>query len=217
MMRLVAHHCRTPHNHPEAPTIERDTVRIRPLIARTYMKFSRWTLSAEPLPEKVMVIGAPHTSNWDGVFMALAFWSINREFTFLVKDSVVKVPIFGRFVKWIGGRAIDRSGAHGVVGQIVEQSNAVNEFTIVLTPKGTRSPRDYWKSGFYRIATGAHLPVQLGFVDKKTMTFGWGHNITLTGDVRADMEVIREFYADKVGVNPEMASVPRLRAEDEEA
>ncbi|MUP49206.1 acyltransferase, partial [Veillonellaceae bacterium M2-8] len=63
----------------------------------------------------------------------------------------------------------------------------------------------------------AHLPVQLGFVDKKTMTFGWGHNITLTGDVRADMEVIREFYADKVGVNPEMASVPRLRAEDEEA
>ena len=49
------------------------------------------------------------------------------------------------------------------------------------------------------------------------MTFGWGHNITLTGDVRADMEVIREFYADKVGVNPEMASVPRLRAEDEEA
>ena len=57
----------------------------------------------------------------------------------------------------------------------------------------------------------------LGFVDRKTMTFGWGRSIRLSGDPRADMDVIREFYSDKVGVNPELASVPRLRAEDDPA
>ena len=79
----------------------------------------------------------------------------------------------------------------------------------------TRSPRDFWKSGFYRIAMEAGVPIQLGFIDRNTRTFGWGPTYQLTGDVRADMEVIRAFYAGKVGVRPEKTSVPRLRAEDE--
>lgn len=192
-------------------------MKIRRFIARTYLRFSRWNFAGEPLADKTMVIGAPHTSNWDGVFMALSFWSIERPFHFLVKDSIVKKPIFGAFVKWIGAIGVDRTAAHGVVGQVVDAANASESFTIVLTPKGTRSPREYWKSGFYRIAQGADLPVALGFVDRKTMTFGWGRSIRLSGDPKADMDVIREFYSDKVGVNPELASVPRLRAEDDPA
>lgn len=86
---------------------------------------------------------------------------------------------------------------------------------MVLTPKGTRSPRQYWKSGFYRIALKADLPLALGYVDAKTRTFGWGPSIRLSGDPKSDMDVIRAFYADKVGVNPQLASVPRLRLEDE--
>ncbi|WP_115726920.1 1-acyl-sn-glycerol-3-phosphate acyltransferase [Actinomyces culturomici] len=189
-------------------------MRIRKFIARAYLAFSRWTFVHEPLEDATMVIGAPHTSNWDGVFMALSFWSIERPFVFLVKDSIVKTPVLGPFVRWIGGIPVDRSGAHGLVSRVIERAAAEDRFTIVLTPKGTRSPRDYWKSGFYRIATGADLPVALGFVDASTRTFGWGPTIRLTGDVAADMDVIRAFYADKVGVNPEKASVPRLRAED---
>lgn len=192
-------------------------MKIRRFIARTYLRFSRWTFTGTPLADKTMVIGAPHTSNWDGVFMALAFWSLERPFHFLVKDSVVKKPLFGAFVRWMGGIGVDRSAAHGVVGQVVDAAKGSDRFTIVLTPKGTRSPRDYWKSGFYRIAQGAELPIALGFVDRETMTFGWGPSIRLSGDVRADMDVIRGFYSDKAGVNPELASVPRLRGEDEPA
>lgn len=190
---------------------------IRRFIAKTYLLFSRWTFVHEPLEKKTIVIGAPHTSNWDGVFMALCFWSIDRPFTFLVKDSAIKLPILGSFFKAIGGFPIDRSSPHGVVGQVVDQAKAVSDFTLVLTPKGTRSPRRYWKSGFYRMALGADLPVALGFVDRSTKTFGWGPSIHMSGDVNADMDTIRAFYADKVGFNPEKASVPRLRAEDEEA
>ena len=116
-------------------------------IASAYLSVSRWKLSTQPLPDKVIVIGAPHTSNWDGVFMAISLW----------------------------------------------------------------------KSGFYRIAMEAGVPIQLGFIDRNTRTFGWGPTYQLTGDVRADMEVIRAFYADKVGIRPEKTSVPRLRAEDEAA
>ncbi|MCD4556778.1 1-acyl-sn-glycerol-3-phosphate acyltransferase [Schaalia sp. lx-100] len=195
-------------------------MRLRKAIARTYMRFSSWTFVHEPLPEQAMVIGAPHTSNWDAIFMAVAFWSIDRPFCFFVKDSVVKVPLFGSFVKKIGGIGIDRTRSTGLVETIThaarEAANRGETFTIVLTPKGTRSPRPYWKSGFYRIARGANLPVQLGFIDRTTRTFGWAHSIHLSGDMRKDMDVIRTFYSDKVGVHPEKVSTPRLRGEENE-
>lgn len=190
-------------------------MRIRRFIARTYLRLSRWTFVYEELPERAMVIGAPHTSNWDGVFMALSFWSLGRPFRFLVKDSILKKPLFGPWVRWIGGIGVDRSSSHGLVDTIVTTSQRETPFTIVLTPKGTRSARPYWKSGFYRIAAGADLPVFLGFVDRSTMTFGWGPSIRIGDNVRAEMDTIRRFYADKTGVRPEKASVPRLRCEDE--
>ena len=62
-------------------------------LASAYLAVSRWTLTTEPLPDKVIVIGAPHTSNWDGVFMAVSMWKSGRSFSFLVKDSVVKAPV----------------------------------------------------------------------------------------------------------------------------
>ncbi|QWW20237.1 1-acyl-sn-glycerol-3-phosphate acyltransferase [Schaalia sp. 19OD2882] len=192
-------------------------MRARQFIARTYLRFSRWTFVHEPLPERAMVIGAPHTSNWDGVFMALCFWSLGRPFHFLVKDSIIRKPLFGPWVRWIGGIGVDRSAGSGLVDRIVQLSREESPFTVVLTPKGTRSARPYWKSGFHRIATGADLPVFLGFVDRSTMTFGWGHSIRPGQDLRADMDRIRAFYATKSGFHPEKASVPRLRAEDEDA
>lgn len=184
-------------------------------LASAYLSVSRWKLSTQPLPEKVIVIGAPHTSNWDGVFMAVAMWKIGRPFSFLVKDSVVKAPLLGWFVKKIGAVPVERSASHGLVDQVSARIAQSRSFTLCITPKGTRSAREFWKSGFYRIALGADVPIQFGFIDRATRTFGWGPTYRLTGDVRADMDVIRGFYADMVGVRPEKTSVPRLRAEDE--
>jgi len=84
-------------------------------IASAYLSVSRWKLSTQPLPDKVIVIGAPHTSNWDGVFMAISMWKSGRSFSFLVKDSVVKAPVLGWFVKKIGAVPVERSAAHGLV------------------------------------------------------------------------------------------------------
>jgi 1-acyl-sn-glycerol-3-phosphate acyltransferase len=83
-----------------------------------------------------------------------------------------------------------------------------------VTPEGTRGSGTHWKSGFYRIAREAGLPITLGYVDRTTMTTGLGPTIELTGAVRADMDVIRAFYADKAGMRPERRTEPRLREED---
>jgi 1-acyl-sn-glycerol-3-phosphate acyltransferase len=83
----------------------------------------------------------------------------------------------------------------------------------VITPEGTRSRGETWRSGFYRIARAADLPVMLGYLDSVTRTTGLGPTLRLTGDVGADMDRIRDFYADKAGIHPEKFTPPRLVAE----
>lgn len=190
-------------------------MRLKKFIARTYMRFSRWTCITDPLPEKVVLIGAPHTSNWDGFFMVMAFWSIGRDYNFLVKDSLMKNPFTRPIIKLAHGIAVNRSSHNGTVGSIVEQAKKSDEFALVIAPKGTRANREYWKSGFYRICLETGLPLQLGFVDLKRKEYGWRHNIALTGDVAADMEKIRTFYEGKLGKRPQYSNTPKLRAEDD--
>ena len=188
---------------------------IKKAIASTYMKFSTWHFVHEEIPAKAVVIGAPHTSNWDGWLMVMSFWKIGRPFKFLVKDSAVRVPVVGPIIRAVGGISTDRSHSSGMVGSLVHEARTNDTFTLIIAPKGTRSPRQYWKSGFYRIALETGLPVQLGFIDRTTRTFGWAGNIELTGDVAADMDRIRAFYEGKTGFHPKNTSVPRLRAEDD--
>jgi len=192
---------------------------IKKIVARVLIALvPGWKDSVEEWPNKAVVIGAPHTSNWDAIFMVLIMWSKGRSFNFLVKDSVFKIPVFKYFVKWLGGIAVDRKNPAGLVQNVAEKAAKLDTLSLCITPKGTRSPRDFWKSGFYRIAMAADLPVAFGFVDSVSRRFGVGPTLQLTGDVSADMDIIRAFYAPMKGYNPEKSSVPRLRAEvDDEA
>lgn len=190
-------------------------MRIRKFIAKTYMRLSSWTCSTESLPSKAVVIGAPHTSNWDGFFMVMAFWAQGRSYKFLVKDSLMKNPITRPIIRFVGGIAVDRKGRHGLVGGLVHEAKNSEDFILVLAPKGTRERQEYWKSGFYRMCLETGLPLQLGFINSRDKTYGWAGNMEITGDVEADMEKIRAFYADKEGKRPQYGSTPRLRAEDD--
>lgn len=190
---------------------------LKHAVARIFLAVSPWRVVTEEMPDRVVLIGAPHTSYFDGVLMAVSLWSAEREFRFLVKDSAAHAPVVGRLIRAIGGIPVERSASHGLVEQMVKRFADARPFTLCLTPKGTRGRREYWKSGFYRIATEVDVPIQLGFIDRRDRTFGWGPTYRLTGDVRADMDAIRAFYDGKVGVRPTLTCVPRLRAEDEEA
>ncbi|MBC6494116.1 MULTISPECIES: 1-acyl-sn-glycerol-3-phosphate acyltransferase [Microbacterium] len=186
---------------------------LKRLLARFFWAVSRWTLTAEATPQRpTILIGAPHTSNWDFVLMLAIAWRLGIEVHWLGKNSLFR-GWRGPIMRRLGGIAVDRADPARVVNDVVEQVHSGGVFGLVITPDGTRGGNEYWKSGFYRIARETGMPVTLGFVDRTTMTTGLGPTIELTGDVAADMDRIRAFYADKAGLRPERRTVPRLREE----
>ena len=190
---------------------------LRRLVSSVYWAFSRWTLTGEPAPTRpTVLVGAPHTSNWDFVLMLAIAWRKGIDVRWLGKKSLF-TGWRGPIMRGLGGIAVDRSDPSRVVGEVVERIRAGEVFGLVVTPDGTRGAHEYWKSGFYRIARETGMPVTLGYVDRTTMTTGLGPTIELTGDVAADMDAIRAFYADKAGVRPEQRVEPRLREEQRTA
>ena len=190
---------------------------IRRLLARAYWLCSRWTLSTEPAPTRpTVLIGAPHTSNWDFVLMLAIAWRLGIHIRWLGKASLF-AGWRGPVMRALGGIPVQRDDASRVVAEVVERVRSGEVFGLVVTPDGTRGGNTHWKSGFYRIARATDMPVTLGYVDRTTMTTGLGPTIELTGDVAADMDVIRAFYADKAGLRPERRTEPRLQNEAAEA
>lgn len=187
---------------------------LRSLVSRVYWACSRWTLAGEPATDRPSVlIGAPHTSNWDFVLMLGIAWRHGMDIRWLGKKSLF-AGWRGPIMRGLGGIPVDRSNPADVVGEVLARIEAGEVFGLVVTPDGTRGSNTYWKSGFYRIAREAGIPVTLGYVDRTTMTTGLGPTFELTGDVPTDMDRIRAFYADKAGVRPELRTEPRLRSED---
>lgn len=186
---------------------------LRRILARLYWTFSRWTLRSEPAPTRpTVLIGAPHTSNWDFVLMLAIAWRLGIPVRWLGKASLF-AGWRGPIMRALGGIPVQRDDAARVVDEVVERVHAGEVFGLVVTPDGTRGGNEYWKSGFYRIARATGMPVTLGYVDRTTMTTGLGPTIELTGDVAGDMDRIRAFYADKAGLRPERRTEPRLQNE----
>ncbi len=188
-------------------------VRLRRLTARAFWAVSRWRLATEPAPDRpTLLIGAPHTSNWDFVFMLAITWRLGIPIHWLGKTSLFR-GWRGAIMTRLGGIPVNRDAPQKVVADVVARMRAGEVFSLVVTPDGTRSGHTHWKSGFYRIARETGMPVTLGYVDRTTMTTGLGPTFALTGDVAADMDRIRAFYADKAGARPEHRVEPRLREE----
>lgn len=186
---------------------------VRRLIARAFWAVSRWRLSTSPAPDRpTVLIGAPHTSNWDFVLMLGIAWRLGIDVRWLGKKSLFH-SWRGPLMRALGGIPVDRADPSRIVGEVVERIRAGEVFGLVVTPDGTREGHTHWKSGFYRIARETAMPVTLGYVDRATMTTGLGPTVELSGDVAKDMDRIRAFYADKAGLRPERRVEPRLRDE----
>lgn len=184
---------------------------IRRTVARTVLRLARWRTVGE-VPRTGIFVGAPHTSNWDWVAMLLLLWSGG-----VAPRVLVKRELFTGLTGWIlrrtGGIPIDRDHPTEVVRDLAEHAARDESFVIVLAAEGTREKQDYWKSGFYRLSQQTGIPISLGFIDGPSRTMGFGPTMELTGDVGADMDSIRAFYADKRGVRPAQRTEPRLREE----
>ena len=153
-----------------------------------------WRFVGEiPEPRRAVCLALPHTDNMDGLLLVLLAQSVGMSISWMVKDAWGKPPI-GLLIRSVGGVPIDRSQSHGMVGQMIEELARREDFYLVIPPEGTRSRAEYWKSGFYRIALGAKVPIVPGFLDYRDKVGGFGPPVEATGDVRADMDVLRAFY-----------------------
>ncbi|WP_275003974.1 1-acyl-sn-glycerol-3-phosphate acyltransferase [Promicromonospora iranensis] len=191
---------------------------IRRAVARLIWAVTGYRMRSEPAPTRPTVfIGAPHTSNTDFFLMLAIAFEMDLKIRFLIKDSWFKGPMAG-LMRSLGGIPVDRNDPASIVEEILGAVERGEEFHLVVTPEGTRGAGSgYWKSGFYRIALGSGFPVTLGYVDGVAKVAGLGPSVQLTGDIRADMDVIRAFYADKSGVKPANRTEPRLRSEDQDS
>jgi 1-acyl-sn-glycerol-3-phosphate acyltransferase len=152
-----------------------------------------------PDQPKYVLIGAPHTSNWDFSLMLLAVLKIGMDVHWLGKNSLFSGPFSG-FMQWLGGIPVDRSKSNNLVAQLVETFNACDELVVLIPPEGTRAKVEKWKSGFYYVAAGAGVPILLGFLDGSRKQLGFGPLFYPTGDYAADLLDIQKFYADKTGL-----------------
>ena len=183
------------------------------MLGRWFLKLVGWTLvGGLPSVDKFVFIAAPHTSNWDLVLMIAAAWSMKGQVRWLGKHTLFEAP-FGWFIRAVGGLPVDRRKPQGLVAQAVELFAGTEVLRLAVPVEGTRGRRDHWRSGFYHIARGAGVPLCTGFLDYSTRRCGLGELIHLTGDVVADMDRIREFYAPIKGKHPEQQGPVRLREE----
>lgn len=175
-------------------------------LSRACLKLSGWRVSGKmPNTKKMVIIAAPHTSNWDLPFTLFIAFFLRVKIYWMGKDTIFRPP-FKKVFKLLGGVPIDRSKSNSIVNQSIEQFMQRDEFALAIPPSGTRAKVTHWKTGFYHIAVGAKVPIVLGFLDYKRKIGGLGPTIYPTGDLDRDMERIQSFYSGITGKYPEKAN-----------
>lgn len=185
-------------------------------LAHALLRLAGWRVDWSGLPARQGVIMVyPHTSNWDFIVGLLAKWAMGLPAHFWGKNSLFKVPVFGHWMRWLGGIAVDRSSAGGVVGDTVAAIRAARErdelFWLAVAPEGTRSLSTGWRSGSYQVAVQAKVPVGLAYFDFPSKTVGLHEFVELSGDPQQDFKLLRQHLGQRTGKRPRLASPVQLK------
>ena len=170
------------------------------VISIIILKFIGWNAKGEETTiKKFVLIGAPHTSNWDFPLMLMVVLKLKLSVFWMGKHTLFPFPFAG-LMKWLGGIPINRSASHNVVRETVKHYKENKELIVLIPPEGTRSKVSEWKTGFYHIANMANVPILLGYVDAKNKEAGFVDFFYPTGNLEKDMEQIQKFYAPLKGI-----------------
>jgi 1-acyl-sn-glycerol-3-phosphate acyltransferase len=185
--------------------------------ARRALRLLGWQLvyAGVPAPRGVLIV-YPHTSSWDFIIGLLAKWSVDVHVIWVGKESLFRGftgATLGRLMRRWGGRPVDRHRASGAVEQFVELLRAEDSCWLALSPEGTRRHLPHLRSGFYHLARTLGVPLGLGFIDFARKRIGVERFIMLSGDIEKDLQTLREYYADKVGLHPQLASTIAFRTQ----
>jgi 1-acyl-sn-glycerol-3-phosphate acyltransferase len=191
------------------PNVQRAHSRLAAAVGRLAMGLRGWRVEGGiPDVPKMVLIVAPHTSNWDfltGLWVKLALRLGGR---FVGKHTLFRGPL-GVFMRWLGGVPVDRSAAVGFAEETVRVLREAERMTLVIAPEGTRRRADRWKSGFYRIAVAAGVPIVLVGFDYPRRVVVLGPLFEPTGDYESDLAEIQSHFRADMALKPENYSGPR--------
>jgi len=157
-------------------------------------------IGQKPSDKKYIMIIAPHTSYWDFFVGVAARAILKLETKYLGKKEIFRFPL-GGFLRWIGGYPVDRDNAGGIVESVIGLFNTHDEFSIALAPEGTRKKVDRLKSGFWRMAKGAGVPIVVVGFDYKRKVVELLASF-MPGEMEPDMERIVSYYKNVSGKHP---------------
>lgn len=172
-------------------------------IARFILRLIGWRTHAIPPPtSSYVLIGVPHTSNWDFVLALLLMAAEKIPIRIMGKESLFRGPI-GVMMRSLGAIPVSRKQKTSLVDQVAAKFDEYDELVIGIAPEGTRSKSPRWRTGFYYIALKADVPIVMAYLDYGNKVCGLGPSLKPSGDIQADFEIIRNFYSGIVGKYPQ--------------
>ena len=186
----------------EMPTMGNGVTRA---IGRGLLKLTGWKMSGKlPAEKKVIIIGAPHTSNWDFIIAMACILALGVKITWMMKKEAFFWPLAGVW-KSLGGVPTDRGGRNDVIAQMANWIKSADAAWLGITPEGTRSKVEKYKKGYLRIAYAAGIPVFIVALDGKNKQVVFDKLFPLTFDTETDNRKIKAYY-DKTykGIKPEL-------------
>lgn len=172
-------------------------------VSTVFMRVTGWKVEGS-LPSgdgRFVLIAAPHTSNWDLPYMLMVAFILRLNVYWMGKSSLFSPP-FGSIMQWLGGIPVNREQSTNMVSTSAEAiRSATGAMQLVVPPEGTRSKTRYWRTGFYYIALGAGVPIVMAYMDYERKLTGLGPTLHPSGDIDADMKIIKAFYAPFKGRN----------------
>ena len=192
---------------PSAPRMPRN--RFVEWLGRAILRAGGWRMvGGFPDIPKAVVIAAPHSSNWDGLYGFAAKVGMGVKLSILGKDSLLRIPVLGAILRWQGVIPVDRSAPHGVVGQAAAAIRDAERMWYAIAPEGTRRLVERWKPGFWHIARNAGVPVIPAYFDYANKVIGIGPPFEVGDDMHADIARIQRWYKPFKGRNHDVLQPP---------
>ena len=182
-----------------------------PSLSRRILAIFGWkACKSVALADKCVLIGAPHTTNWDFPLTLLGLSSMGVKFNWAAKHTLFFWPL-GILMKALGGMSVDRHRGASFLEDILARFASQEKLVLAIAPEGTRAKSPYWKAGFYTIAHRAGVPIGLGYIDYARKVIGIEKVMLASGDMQGDLDIIRAYYRDRVGKFPQNQSDIRIQ------
>lgn len=177
-------------------------------IAVALLRVLRWRSRVViPADPKVLIVLAPHTSYWDFPILLAVALEHRVDAHWLGTHTIFRGPGSPLF-RWLGGIPVDRTRRQGLVGSVVEAFDEADRLLVGIAPEGSRYRRERWKTGFYRIAEGAGVPLWLVGIDYPSRTVSAERTFVITGDLEGDLRRLAEVFAPMRGRHPDRYTPP---------